>query len=360
MKVVIFAGGVGTRMWPMSRKDYPKQFQPLLGKTSFFKHAYNRVRKGFSPRDIFVSTGAEYEHFVKKQAPQIPAENIIAEPERRDSFAAVGYATAYVDHYYPNTLMAAVWGADHLVEDEEAFLKALRAAGKVSSEKKVITKIDSRPAFPSIYNGWVEIGKRMMTVDGMEVFEFVRFIEKPDLQTAKRLFRSFKFLINVGYMVWRTDVMLDFYKKISPATHASLVLIKNSLDTKEREKVIKAQYAKIKKDSVDYGIFEKLDPKDMLVIPTDMGWTDVGTWELLTTGLAENAVDNVIQADLEAMDTKGSLIYAPKKKLVATIGVENLVVVDTKDSLLVSSKERSADVKKLLEIMKKKGRENLL
>ena len=360
MKVVIFAGGVGTRMWPMSRRVYPKQFQPLLGKASFFQRAYNRVRTGFSPKDIFVSTGAEYEHFVREQATGIPKQNIIAEPERRDSFAAVGYATAYVNHFFPNTLMAAVWGADHLVEDEPAFIKALRVAGRIASEKNVIAKIDARPTFPSIYNGWVEIGNRVAKIDGMDVFEFIRFIEKPDLLTAKRLFRSFKYLINVGYMVWKSNVMLDFYKKISKETYTRLVRISEALGKKGSEAILKAEYAKIRKDSVDYGIFEKLSPKDMLVIPADMGWTDVGTWELLFTGLAQNAVDNVIQADLEEIDTKGCLIYAPKGKIVATIGVQNLIIVDTKDALLVSAKERSADVKKLLETLKQKGRNELL
>lgn len=357
MKVVIFAGGVGTRMWPMSRANYPKQFQPLLGKTSFFQKAYNRVRTGFQPQDIFVSTGMEYEHFVKAQAAEIPKQNIISEPERRDSFAAVGYATAYLDHYYPNTLMAAVWGADHLVQDEATFIKALRVAAKISQHRKVITKIDTRPTFPSIYNGWVEIGKLQTKVDGMEVFEFIRFIEKPDLRTAKRLLRSFKYLINVGYMVWRTGVMLNFYRQISPETYHLLMHIKESLGKKD---VIKSEYAKIRKDSVDYGIFEKLNPRDMLVIPTDMGWTDVGTWELLFTGLAQTAVNNVVQADLEAIDTQGSLIYAPKGKAVATIGVKNLIVVDTKDALLVSAKERSADVKKLLEVYQQKGKKEIL
>lgn len=360
MKAVIFAGGVGTRLWPMSRKKFPKQFQLLVGEKSIFRQTVDRVLKGFEPEEIFISSGEEYAEHIISQAPEIPKKNLILEPTRRDSLGAVGYATAYVHKYHPNTIIAAVWGADHLVEDEKAFIKNIKLAGKIASLKPVICKVDARPTFPSTYNGWVQIGKPIDKVDGTEIYEFVRFIEKPDLATAKRLFRSFSYLINTGYMAWAATTMLNLYREHQPALFQRLQAIAASIGTPSEQEVLKTEYPKIAKDSVDYGIFEKVKSKDMLVIPADIGWTDIGTWGLLFAGLSEKDTDNITQGPTELVESKGNLIWGSGKKIIATIGAENLVIVDTPDALLVCDRSRTGEVKTLLKRFKDKKKEDLL
>lgn len=360
MKAVIFAGGVGTRLWPMSRSNFPKQFQLLVGSRSIFRQTIERVLKGFEPENVFVSTGREYARYVVEQAPEIPQKNIILEPQRRDSLGAVGYATMYIHRYFPESVMVAIWGADHLVENEKAFHKALRLAAKVANEEPVICKVDARPTFPSTFNGWVEIGKVVKKIDGMDIYEFVRFVEKPDLPTAKRMFRSFKYLINVGYMAWKTKTMLSFYQKYQANVYQHLEKIGKAMGTDQEQEVLEAEYPKIEKNSVDYGIFEKLKPKDMLVIPADMGWTDIGTWDLLFSGLAKNDKDNITQGDIYPIDSQGNLIWSSNKKIIGIIGLENLVIVDTKDALLVCRRDRSGEVKQLTEILKEKGKKDYL
>lgn len=360
MKAVIFSGGVGTRLWPMSRENFPKQFLLMIGEKSIFRQTIERVLKGFEPEDIFVSTGSEFVRYVVEQAPEIPQKNIILEPDRRDSLGAVGYATAYVHHYYPDTVMAAIWGADHLVDNVDLFHKALRAAGKVAYKERVICKVDSRPSYPSTDNGWVEIGKPLKKVDGLQIYEFVRFIEKPSLEVAKRLFRSFEYLVNVGYMAWNTDVMLSLYSRHQPHLYARLQKIEQSIGTDQEQEVLSREYPAIEKDSVDYGIFEKLKPSDMRVIPADLGWIDIGTWDLLYNGKAKNGTENVIQADAHLVDAKGSLIWGNGKRLIGIVGTEDLIVVDTDDALLICKRGRSGDVKDLLKLLRDNGRKDVL
>ncbi|MBI3343037.1 mannose-1-phosphate guanylyltransferase [Candidatus Gottesmanbacteria bacterium] len=360
MKAVIFCGGVGTRLWPMSRENFPKQFLLMIGDKSIFRQTVERVLKGFEPEDTFISTGAEFARYVVEQAPEIPQKNIILEPDRRDSLGAVGYATAYVHHYFPHTVMAAIWGADHLVDKVDTFHKALKVAGKVADEERVICKVDTRPTYPSTDNGWVEIGKPIKKIDGLQIYEFVRFIEKPNLEVAKQLFRSFEYLVNVGYMAWNTDVMLSLYKRYQPHVYSRLQKIEQSIGTGQEQEVLAREYPNIEKDSIDYGIFEKLKPSDMRVIPTDLGWIDIGTWDLLYNGMARNTTDNVVQADAHVVDTKGSLIWGNGKRLIGVVGVEDLIVVDTNDALLICRRGRSGDVKNLLKLLKDQGKKEVL
>lgn len=354
MKLVIFAGGVGTRMWPMSREKNPKQFQLLIGEKSIFQQTLERVKKGFDTKDIFISTGVEYKDLVLKQAPEIPIKNLILEPERRDSLGAVGYATTYVNKYYPDTTMAAIWGADHLVKDEETFIKAIKLACQIAKERRVICKVDARPSYPSTHNGWVEIGELFQEIDNLKVYKFVRFIEKPDKETAIKLFNQPQYLINVGYMAWRTDTMLNLYKEHQGGTFNHLNKISKAINTDKEQEILKEEYSKIEKESVDYGIFEKLTPKDMLVIPAEMGWVDVGTWGLLYEGLSKDENKNVIQGDVQIIDSQNNLIWSTQGKTIALVGMKDVVVVDAEDAVLVCSKMKTGDIKKLVEEFKKK------
>lgn len=351
LRVVIFCGGFGTRMWPMSRKSLPKQFQPLLGEKSFFEDTLERVKLAFAPKDIFVSVPQEQKMFIRKQAPEIPQNNIIAEPERRDTLGAVGFATAFFDKYFPNSLMAACW-QDHFVREKERFARLLTLAGQVCEKQDVICKIDVRPPYPATQLGWVEVGKPIGTIGGYEVLEFKKFIEKPDLTLAKKLFANKNYLINAGYFVWRTTTMLNLFKQYSPAAYGHLRQIQSVLGEKKEEAKLKKEYHLIEKTSIDYGLFEKLPSGSFQVIPADLGWHDVGTWDLLYEALARGQRQNIAKGEVNFLDSQGNLVYLPKGKIAAVIGLENLVIIDTPDGLLVCRRGASAEVKKFVESLK--------
>lgn len=354
MKIVIFCGGVGSRMWPMSRKDKPKQFQKLVGNRTMFQQTMARIKKGFPVQDIFVCTGKNYTSLVQEQAPEIPKENIIVEPMMRDTAAAVGYALVYLNKKYPNAMMAAIWGADHIVKNEDVFIRALKAAQRVCATHQCIVKIDVRPTFPSTQLGYIKIGKSIAEVDGFQVFEFKKHCEKPDLKTAKRFLESWGYLWNTGYFVWPVSFALNLYKKYSHKTYARLKTIERAIGTASFQKVLDREYPKIEKKSFDYLISEKLEPKEQLDIPADLGWADVGAWNVLKDQLAQNG-ENIESGNHIALDTKDSLVYGNQKKLIATIGLENMIIVDTEDALLICPKDRASEVKNIVTMIEEKG-----
>jgi mannose-1-phosphate guanylyltransferase len=176
IKVVLFCGGRGTRMWPISKIGHPKQFDPLLGRKSFFRGSLDRVLKGFSSQDIFISTGKDFQEVIRKQAPEIPAENIILEPEMRDTLGAVALAAASINQRFPHSVMVILWGADHLVQKPKVAIKALKKAAQLAKNNDVVVHIDMKPTFPSVHNGWIKVGKKIGQEDGFEIYEFLNRI----------------------------------------------------------------------------------------------------------------------------------------------------------------------------------------
>jgi len=360
LRIVVFCGGFGTRMWPMSRESLPKQFQPLLGDNSFFQKAIERVKLGFKTKNIFIAVPEFQVDFVRKQAPEISSENIIAEPERRDTLGAVGYAASFLEKHFPNSLMAIIWGADHLVEDEERFNKLIYHAAEVCQKRDVICKIDVIPTYPSTANGWVKLGKLMEKVGGFSLYEFEDFVEKPDLEKAKKLFSSQDYLINTGYFVCRTGIMLSLYEKYAPDCYFHLKKIMEAMGTKDEEIILRKEYSQIEKTSVDFGLFEKLPAHTMTVFRGDIGWYDVGTWTLLYESLARGQRQNITKGDVDFIEAQGNLVYLPKNKIASIIGLDNLVVVDTPDGLLVCDRKKTELVKKFVESLKEKNKKEYL
>jgi len=360
LRIVIFCGGFGTRMWPMSRLSYPKQFQPLLGDKSFFRESIERVRLTFKPEDIFVAVSREHVDWVEKQAKEIPKENIIVEPERRDTLGAVAYSTAYIDKKYPSSLMAIIWGADHLVREKERFNRLLRSAAGVCQDNEVICKVDVKPDSPTTALGWIKIGKEIGRIAGCRVFEFKKHIEKPNLETAEKMFKKGGYLINTGYFVGRTSVILSLLKKYNPECFSHIAKIKEAIGTKEAKEVLLKEYPQIEKTSFDYGFFEKVPAGSMYEIPSELGWYDVGTWDLLYEALAVGERQNITKGDIYIAESHGNIVYLPNGKIAAVINVNNLVIIDTKDGLLVCQRGNSKEVKKFVEYLKEKEKKEYL
>jgi mannose-1-phosphate guanylyltransferase len=353
MKIIIFCGGSGTRMWPMSRKSKPKQFQPLTGEFSMFKQQINRLRKGYSINDIFVSTGEQYKDVILSEVPDFPKENLLLEPEMRDTLGCVGYAVMLVQKKYPESVIATMWGADHYIRHDDELINALQVAEKIATEEDVIVSIDAKPTSPNINLGYMEMGKLIKEKDGFSIFEFIRQVEKPDLKTAQMFLRSYKYLWHVGYAVFKSKLMVNLYQTHVPEVYQILKRIVENGETSE--------YLKIPKISVDFGIYEKLSRGQIVEMPVDLGWSDVGAWNILKDELAENGKANVVKGDNYDIGSIDCLTYElTQGKIIATIGLENLIIVDTPDALLVCSKFKSQEVKKIVERLKNEGKDKYL
>lgn len=361
LKIALFCGGAGTRMWPASRKDKPKQFQPLVGTESMFQQAVKRIKKGFPIKDVFVITGRQYVGHVVQQEPDLPLENVIIEPEMRDTAAAVGFAAAVLDKKFNNPTVASLWAADHLVKNDDEFIKALKAAYSYAEETGKMVSIDVRPTYPNTQVGYIQVGRMIKKLDGLAIFEFVKHIEKPDAKTAKKFTESWEYLWHAGYKVWKAEKMLSFYKEHTPKIYAGLMKIQKVWANDNQDEVIRKVYPDFEKVSADYAIFEKVDPSEIVVLSADLGWSDVGAWNILKDELAENQNDNVIKGDVFDQGSSDCLIYAnTENKVVATIGLEDLIVVDTPDALLVAQKDKISDVKKIVEKLKEAKKEKYL
>ncbi len=356
MKAVILAGGVGSRLWPMSRNRKPKQFQKITGEKTMVQETYERL-SFLKPEDVFIATNKEFfEDILLQQLPEIPSSNIILEPALRDTATCIGFAAMKLSLIDPEDVMAIIY-ADHLVKNPEQFIQKLKIAEKVAKEQKTLNIIEVKARFPNVNLGYVHTGEKIDEIEGNDVLEFKKFTEKPDIQKAEEFINSGDYLWNTGMYVWRIDTILDKYKKHLPETYEKLMEMKNAIGKENEDSIIEKEYSSCQKISIDYAIMEKVDPKEVRIIPADFGWSDVGTWESIHDELPKDNENNVIQANHVSVETKGCLIKSDNPdKIIATIGLENIVVIDTPDALLICRKDRSQDVKKIVNLLEdKKG-----
>ena len=256
--------------------------------------------------------------------------------------------------------MAAVWGADHLVKNESAFIKALKLAEELALQSTRIIKIDVRPTFPSVHLGYIQIGKRIGEKSGFDIYKFKKHVEKPDLEKARKYIESGDYLWNTGYFVWKLSTIMNLYEKHVPSVLRILKKIQKSRSEVET-RLLSKEYAKMPKISIDYALFEKLGEDEQMVILADLGWKDIGAWNVLKDELTTSGNDNVVRGNHIGLDTEKCLIFGPnKKKLIATIGLKDMIVVDTGDSLLICPASRSQDVKKIVARLVKEKKKRYL
>lgn len=354
MKIVILAGGSGTRLWPVSREKDPKQTQTILGKKTLLQQTYTRLRKGFAEKDIFLSINKNQLAEVCRQLPRLKKSQLICEPAKRDTAAAIGLACAYIFQKFPNEIIATV-NSDHHIKNEREFIRVLKQAGRtVKIYPGHLVLIGIKPTYPETGYGYIKLNKQLKSFNGDKsranrlardkVFSVDCFKEKPDLATAKKYLKSWEYLWNPAYFVFYPATMLELFKKFLPDQFVVLNKIKNS-----RWQDL-SPYTKIKPISIDYGIMEKTDK--LLCLPASFGWSDIGHWRTVQEILSakKTSGDNHIQ-----LDGHGNMVYSLSHKLVATIGLKNTIIIETDDAILICRKDKAQDVKKVVKLLKEKG-----
>src|SRR3989344_2831837 len=359
-KIALFCGGSGTRLWPASRKDKPKQFQPLIKNQSTFEMMVKCLAAEFPYQNIFPVTTRDNVGWIVKLTPQIPLENIIVEPQMRDTAAAVGLAAAVLDKKFENPHVLALW-SDHVIRNEKEFIRAIRLADKTARGMNKFVEIGVRPAFASVALGYLKIDRMLKKADGMAIFEFVAQIEKPDIKEAKQFGESWEYLWHIGHALWSAKKMLRQFEKHFKQGFVSLMKIQKAWGTPAQEATIEEEYEKIPKNSIDFAVNSHLTSDEQVVISADLGWRDMGTWNELKEEMSVQSQDNIIQGDVIDLNLNDCLVYSGcDKKVIAAIGLEGLIVVDTEDALLICPKDRTEEVKKVIEKLKVQKKDHYL
>lgn len=352
MKIVILCGGTGTRLWPMSRNLKPKQFFPILSEEPMVKDTFDRFKDHFPPEDIYFSAVPTFAVQLEELFPEVPIENYIIEPEKRDTAAAMGFVAAYLSLRFPDEPIVFV-PSDHSIGDKERFIRTLRVGEEIVKKEGKMVDIGMDPAFPSTTLGYTHVGKELDSVDGIRVYQFLGHKEKPDFELAKEYLDSEEYLWHGNYYMWTPEKFLEAFRAYDPPKHELLVRIRQALKDRDQERV-KQEFGKIEKISFDYAITERMDPHDVVILRGDFGWSDIGAWDILYGRMIGKTDQdkNLVQAKWAGVDTSSCLIYAPQSKLVATVGIDDMVVVDTGDVLLICPKGKAQDVRRLVEKLK--------
>jgi mannose-1-phosphate guanylyltransferase len=349
------AGGGGTRLWPQSRINRPKPFVDLFDEDTLIQKAYQRIRPLVPPEHIYIVAGERYANLIRTQLPELPPENFIAEPEGRNTAPAIGLGAIHIQKHAPQGVMA-VLTADHLVRKEARFREAIRAAGEVAETGALVT-LGIKTTGPATGFGHIEQGEPLGQFNGFEAYRAVRFTEKPDLETAVAFFASQRYHWNSGMFIWRIDRIMAEFARQMPGLHEALSTISAAIGTPHKQKTLEQVWHKVDRISIDYGVMEGAE--NVAVLPVDIDWSDVGSWSALYDESASAVGDNVVQAgELIDIDTEGCLVQS--HKLVATVGLRDLVIVDTGDVLLVCRRDRTQDVRKLVDQLRVEGRDKYL
>ncbi len=355
MNYVILAGGSGTRLWPMSRDSKPKQLAQLVSDLTMIEDTVKRLDGIATTEQIFISTNATFAPMIQELLPEVPADHYIIEPEKRDTGPAMAFVAAWMSLQAPDEPMI-LMPSDHFIRDHQAFQEVLGATEQLIKDKGVMVNIGIQPTFPNTNLGYLEVGDIDTHSNGVHVYTFKRQVEKPDYATAKQFLDHGSFFWNGGYFAWTPAKFLAAYKRFAPSIGDQLDELTLALKAGEEQKISDI-YSRMEKISIDYAVIEKMDPNEVLTVRGDFGWADLGSWDMLYDQLAHQADEhgNLIKATWHGVDTRNTLVYAPGGKLVTTVGVSDLVIVDSTDALLVTPMSRAQDVKKIVELLKEQN-----
>lgn len=360
---VIMAGGGGTRFWPVSRMAAPKQLVRLTGDDVMINETIKHYDSVIGRENTFIVTNSKQAELMDKVLfDEVDRKNILIEPVQRNTAPCIIYAAMTLKKLYGDAIMA-VLPADHHIGNIKEYERILNLAMDTAEQTDRIVTVGLKPTFPSTGYGYINYSDA--PAEGTEVYDLLRFVEKPDLATATEYVDSGRYLWNSGMFIWKVSVILDYFRKLLPDMYNDMEKIFDDLRTDREEAAIAATYPNLEKISVDYGIMEHAE--GVYCIPADFGWNDVGSWDSLDNVFAGDENRNITAG--EAADAKNVINEGSTKtvvfdtagdKLIATVGLENVVIVNTKDAILVLDKNHAQDVKKIVDALKDSGREELL
>ncbi|HEY5406545.1 MAG TPA: sugar phosphate nucleotidyltransferase [Ginsengibacter sp.] len=350
--VAIMAGGIGSRFWPVSRLDKPKQFLDLLnvGKT-LIQSTYERFVTYIPNENIYVVTSLQYKEIVEKQLPQLRQENILCEPSRKNTAPCIAYISYKLHQLNPKSNLICA-PADHLVLDPTSFRKVSLEALEFTEKNNALITLGIKPLSPNTGYGYIQHEQYAVSDN---VYKVKTFTEKPDIELAKKFLISGDFLWNAGIFVWRTESIIKAFEKYLPEIHEIFDGAKKELTTSGERAAIDLIYPQCVNISIDYGILEKAD--NVYVIPSAFGWSDLGTWGSAYENIEKDNVENAFTGDnVIFVDSTKNMVYSPNDKLILLQGLEDFIVVDTEDVLLVCKKEKEQQIKEYVaEIKRNKG-----
>lgn len=359
---VLLAGGRGTRFWPRSRMRTPKQLLNIVGNKTMLRETADRLAPVFGQRNFWAVTNVEQAAAVRRELRGVPASHILAEPVGRNTAAAIGLAAIHLAHEHGDVIMA-VLPADSYILDGARYRTLVRAALEQARGAGNLVVLGIPPTRPETGYGYIERGAKCARPRGIAAYEVKRFTEKPDLPLARRYVASGQFLWNAGMFFWRASTFLENLKRFLPATHRALIELSKAIGTRKYSSALRRIYPRLANISVDFAVMEPatriLGPRRVTVIPTKVGWSDIGSWAAVYELLATKPGENVSAGPSFALDAEGNYFWSPKK-FVAAIGVRNLVLVETGDAILLCSRDRSQDVGKIVKWLESKRKKELL
>lgn len=360
MKAVIFAGGVGTRLWPLSRKKSPKQFEKIIGEKSTLQLAVERLLPEFKPEDIYIATGIQYVDIVAKQLSKIPRANIIGEPEKKDVGPAVAFMMGYLTRKFPHEPVVILW-SDHLVRHQDRFKKILLESGElIRKEQNKIIFIGQKPRFPSENLGWIETKGEYTKMSDVTFHKFAELKYKPNKELAEKYFHDEKYCWNLGYFVSTPKFIYSLFERFAPHIYRLIEKILEKVDTKNFRKLFAEYYHEMPEINFDNAILEQLDKEFAYVVIADIGWSDVGAWEALKEALEKKREDNITKGNVLLEDSSDNLVYNyDGKKMIVGVDLNDFLVVNTDDVLLIAKKTSVAKIKKIVEEFKGTEHEKL-
>jgi mannose-1-phosphate guanylyltransferase len=345
---VIMAGGTGTRLWPLSTKENPKQTHKLIGDLTLFQEAVRRVEPLLGIEHILVVAGRKHVPLLKQQEPGIPDENFIVEPKGMGTAPCIGLAAIHLANLNPESIMI-VLTADHYIGDVDEFQHVLEVATKAAEEGPLVT-LGIKPNEPSTGYGYIEHGDSLKKIQSHSVLKAKRFTEKPDSENASKMVKLGNYSWNSGMFIWKVSRILEEFRLQMPILFEQLEIIRKVIGTPYYNEVLENSWQKVPRETIDYGVME--NALDVAVIPIDIDWSDLGTWSSLMELLPSDSSGNAVKGKHLGIDTNNCLIFGGKRT-IGTIGVNNLVIVETDEAILVCDMDQDQKVKELVNHLEK-------
>jgi len=343
---LIMAGGRGERFWPRSRQSLPKQFLSLTDdKKTMLQLTVERILPLVAMEDIFIVTNRGYRELVRAQLPELPEGNILCEPVGKNTAPCIGLGAVHIAKKYGDAVMM-VLPSDHLIKYTSLFLNTLTDACEVAEQGGNLVTLGIAPDCPETGYGYIKFQPEQTLG---RAFAVERFVEKPDLETAKAYLASEQYLWNSGMFIWKTSTILDNLQAHLPETYAGLCKIREAIGTPMEEQVLEREFQGFRAESIDYGVMEKA--RDIYILSGAFGWDDVGSWLAVSRIKRSNELGNVVEGNVVTVDTRDTIIQGGGK-LIAAVGLEDMIVVDSEDALLICEKAHAGDIKKVLENLK--------